>query len=142
MGIDVFWGYVTSPNQHLCLEYLELLIRTSGFLLHNRGYLIGGLSSTTRSQNGNAVRRAGWWRSKALFAMFVALPGSTSLQWEQLPPQRINLQLFMPLRCNKPCSMPLATSMQDMMVPLATDLCLFALQKSRMTNCLVSLVSL
>ena len=28
----------------------------------------------------------------------------------------------------------ISTSMQDMMVPLATDLCLFALQESRTTN--------
>ena len=51
---------------------------------------------------------------------------------EQDPPHLMKRQLFMPFRCNKPCSMPFTYSMQDMMVPLATDLCLLALQKLRM----------
>ena len=74
-------------------------------------------------------------------AIPVALPGSTSPQLEQEPPQRMCFQLSLPFKCKRPCSMPFSTSMRDMMVP-STDLWILALQKSMTTNLGSSLVSL
>ena len=77
---------------------------------------------------------------KSRLAIPVALLESTSPR-EHEPPQRMYFQLFMPFRCKSPCSMPFSAGMHDMMVPLATDLCRLALQKSMMTNLGSSLVS-
>ena len=50
-----------------CLKSLGVLIRYLRlFLLHRCGYLICGLTSTTRSQNGNGVGRTCWRRPTAL----------------------------------------------------------------------------
>ena len=58
---NVRWWFF--PCKRGSLESLEVLIRYLRlFLLHRRGYLVCGLSSTTRSQNGNAVGRTCWWR--------------------------------------------------------------------------------
>ena len=66
--------------------------------------------------------------------------GSTPPQLEHAPPQLMYFQLSLPFKCKRPWSIPFSRDMADMMVPLATDLCLLALQKSVTTMVKSSLI--